>query len=69
MNHMQILTKNAKILWNGLSLEKTSKSDKPGYAEESIFSKKSPVKSQPTVRFKRNWDLYLESGTKYLEKI
>ena len=53
MNHMQILTKNAKILWNGLSLEKTSKSDKPGYAEEGIFSKKSPVKSQPTVGFKR----------------
>ena len=69
MNHMQILTKILKILWNGLSVEKTSKSDKPGYAEESIFSKKSPIKSQPTVGFKRSWGLYLESGTNYLEKM
>ena len=50
-------------------MEKTSKSDKPGYAEESIFSKKSPIKSQPTVGFKRSWGLYLESGTNYLEKM
>ena len=69
MNHMQILTKIVKILWSGLSLEKAFKSDKSGYVEESIFSEKSSIKSQPTVGFKRSWGLYLEAGTKYLEKM